>query len=293
METEQMTTTPSNGRALEAKQPQQLPHETASSMLMAEAEAEVKAAISVAIANPRDEEDSRGAIIAACKRPRFAKAAIWEQPRGDKTIEGLSIRFAEEAARLWRNLYQEMRVTYDGPDKRIFRCRSIDLEANNRWGQDVVVPRQIERHKPRRGEKVVRELENLRGQKVYVVQPDDREYGLSCNRECSKIIRGLVLRNLPQDLREQAEDQCRKTQRNGDTERPQEVRDKLIAAYAKLGVDAQALSDYVGKSLERLEPDDMLKLRGIYAAISSGAASWASFAGEPGTGEVDDFGNSI
>src|SRR5215472_13374231 len=66
---------------------------------IAQAQAEVAAAVQMALRHPRDWDVVRERLIKECKRPVFAtgrepgKGAIYSKPVGNGTIKGLSIRF--------------------------------------------------------------------------------------------------------------------------------------------------------------------------------------------------------
>ena len=112
-----------DGQSIERRDP--------AALAMAEKQrALVQARIVQAIQRPRDVLACRTAILEDCKREGFAAAALYHVPRGKKKdpktgqwvpniIEGLSIRFAETAARHFRNLVVEQVVIHDSARLRV------------------------------------------------------------------------------------------------------------------------------------------------------------------------------
>src|ERR1051325_3623418 len=76
----------------------------ATQALVAKATADIQARWVMALRRPRNLDDVRQDIIKECKRPGFAKVAIYSVPRAGTQIKGLSIRFAEVAMRCMGNL---------------------------------------------------------------------------------------------------------------------------------------------------------------------------------------------
>ena len=108
--------------------------ETAASAMAAQAEALVKARMTVALARPRDIDGVRLKMLKECDRVGFADEAIYLKPMGgdNKALEGLSIRFAEAAIQLMGNIDVLCPVVYDDDEKRIIQVTVLDLETGRR-----------------------------------------------------------------------------------------------------------------------------------------------------------------
>ena len=89
--------------------------ELAAVAVAAAAKAEIESSYVLAIKNPRNEDDSRTRILNVCRNLKFAEGAKYSKPQGSKKndrtgqweknyVVGPSIRFAEEAIRLWKNI---------------------------------------------------------------------------------------------------------------------------------------------------------------------------------------------
>ena len=63
--------------------------------------AEAQGKLVIAKRFPRDEVQSYAKAMEACQRPTMAAKAFYSFPRGGQTVEGPTIRFAEELARCW------------------------------------------------------------------------------------------------------------------------------------------------------------------------------------------------
>jgi hypothetical protein len=55
---------------------------------------------------------------------------------------------------------------------------------------------------------------------------------------------------------------------------PDAAKNRLIDAFAQLGVSVESLKDYVGHELSALDPNELQALRAIYSAIKDGEITW-------------------
>src|SRR5262249_19719900 len=113
-----------------------------------------------------------------------------------------------------------------------------------------------------------------KGQAVYVVVCTDDELANKEAASVSKAVRQLGLRIIPADLVEEAMDRCIQTMRQGDEKDPDDARKRLADAFASIGVSPRDLTDYLGHDLGKLGPQELAKLRAIYAAIRDGESTW-------------------
>src|SRR5690606_25443737 len=65
---------------------------------------EVQAAMVIAKKFPRDETESIGRVLRACRRRALAEVSQYAYPRGGNKITGPSIRLAEAIAQAWGNI---------------------------------------------------------------------------------------------------------------------------------------------------------------------------------------------
>lgn len=249
--------------------------ETAGMAVAAQAQAAVQARYLIAIRNPRSIEVARQKIMEDCQRKRFAEAATYEKPVGNKTIPGLSVRFAEAAARAFGNLYVDTTTVFDDRDKRIIRVCVMDLEANLTSSKDVTIVKTVERSNPGSHE-VVGQRKNTRGHNVFIVKATDDELLNKENAMIAKARRNLILEMIPADIREEAYDVAFQTIDTAIKADPKSyVRQIADNFMIKLNVSVDKLEAYLGCKMTEISPAQIDKLRGIYQAIASGETSWS------------------
>jgi hypothetical protein len=247
---------------------------TASDMVAAQTEAEVKAGFALAQIKRRDEEDSRVGILRACNNSKFAEKAIYKKPIGKTTIEGPSIRFAEEMIRNWRNVKIIQQVIFDSPRNRIIRVICYDLEANIPYGEDIIIDKTVERRFANDRD-VISERVNTRGEKISIVIATEDEVKTKQAANVSKAIRNNGLRLIPSHIIDEAMDKCREVLRAGVKNDPMAERRKMIDSFAKLGINPSDISNYLGKPLEQIIDQDIIDLKTVFNSIKDGEATWA------------------
>lgn len=258
-------------------------HETASSAIMARAKAETEARFVMAIQRPRDPDDARTRLLGECKRKSFAERAIFSLPKGDKAgritgtarrIEGLTIRFAESAIRLWGNLDQTTTTTYDDPFQRQITVSALDLETNSRYALDLTIAKTVER-KDAKDRLVLGERQNSYGDTVYIVACTDDELTQKQNMLVSKALRTLALRLIPADILEDCEQQIVQTKNAQIAQDPNAARKAVIDAFASLNVAPSDLKDYLGHDVGTCTPAQIGDLQNLFAALRDNEISWA------------------
>lgn len=243
--------------------------------MAAHAKAAIEAQFAIAQARPRREHVSRQAFIEECGRPSFAAVSRFSRPvGGGEVAEGPTIRFVEAALRCWGNVYQDVQTIRDDDDKRIVAVTVVDLETNLRFGKTITIGKSVWRRNPR-GRNVIKKKHNSRGQETYLVEADEDEVFTKEAAQVSKTIRQLGLRILPGDFVEEGMGQCLDTLARADAQDPKAAIKRVVDAFWRdLRVPAEDLAEYVGDDLARLTPDDLLDLRGVYAAIRDGQVRW-------------------
>jgi hypothetical protein len=248
--------------------------ETATAAVAAQARAQIEARYVLAMRNPRDIDRARAKLMKACERPTFAEKAIYRLPRGQKFIEGPSIRFAEEAIRAMTNIYAPTMAIFDDADRRIVRVSVIDLEANVSYDKDVTIAKTIERKNPQKGATVIGQRLNSQGEQVFVIQATDDELLMKENALVSKALRTNGLRIVPSDIVEDALARARKTMTDRAAQDPEATRKKIMDGFAALGVDPAALKHYVGHDMARVTPEEYQALLSLHNAIRDGEVTW-------------------
>ncbi len=247
---------------------------SASVAVAAQAQAAVQARYIMAMNRPRDWEEVRVKLLAACKRPGFAASARFSKPVGGGKVEGWTIRFAEEAMRCMGNLYPETTVIDEGEMQRIVQQSCTDLENNLTFSNQVVIDKTVERSSLKEGQRALSQRQNSAGKTTYRVEATEDDLLNKQGALLSKALRTQVLRLLPGDI----QDECKELLRNlahGDIKAdPNAAKRKLIDAFAEIGIGPADLSEYLGHALERIQPAEIIDLREIYTALKSGEATW-------------------
>lgn len=252
--------------------------EVAASASAALAKATIEAKFVIALQRPRSILTARAAILDACKRPAFAESAMYRKPQGGKTIEGLSIRFAEQALNAWKNVDVSSVTAWEDEAARLVRITVTDLETNLSYSDEVMLSKTVERKTVRDGQEVLGERETSTGGKVFIVRTTDEEMANKVNAAKSKAIRNSGLRLIPQDVLEEAEAAIRETREKGGGDSKEHVK-KLSDAFGGIGIPPSELEEYLGHPLEQTNPKEVSELRAIFTAIRDGEARWSDYKG--------------
>ena len=241
--------------------------------MAAQQKAMVEARYKMALARPRDLDKVRQNMLKDAKRPSFAAVAIYHKPIG-KGVEGPSIRFVEAAIRNMTNILTETATVSEDDERRVIRVAVSDLETNTYFSQDVTVTKTVERAKLPQGEKPIRVRTNSYGKPVYILHGTDDDILNKQNALISKAVRTLGLRLIPGDLVDEAIIYVRQTMATQDAQNPDAAKNRIIDAFAMLGVGVENLKEYLGHELSTLAPNELQTLRTIYSAIKDGETSW-------------------
>lgn len=252
-----------------------LAHEnSATQALIAKATADIQARWIMAMRQPRDLANVRQMIIKECKRPGFAKVAIYAVPRGEKQIRGLSIRFAEVAMRCMSNMGCEALTIYDSDEERIVRVTATDFETNATWSRDISIKKTVERRQLRRNQRPIRERINSYGDRVFIVEATDDEVGVKEAALISKASRTAILRLIPGHLQDEAFHVCETIAKDEAAKNPDAERNSILDAFAELSVMPNSLAEWLGHPFDQTTPAELVELRKLYAAIRDGEMSW-------------------
>jgi hypothetical protein len=250
----------------------------------------VEAKFAMAMHNPRDWMVARQRILDACDRPGFAKAAVYSKPVGGAPIKGLSIRFAEEAARSMGNILVEAPVVFDDDDKQLVRVNVTDLETNTTYTEDVIVTKTIERKKLKDGQIALGTRTNSFGDLVYIIEATDDDLMVKRNALKSKAMRNCILRVLPSDIAEEARARCEETAKDSAAKDPEAERKWIADAFRSLGITVDLLTDYLGVPLSQATPDQLVELRQVGEAINAQETTWSAVIAAKKAGPIEDTG---
>jgi hypothetical protein len=249
--------------------------ETAGSAIAAQQQAAVQARYIMAVKRPRDMMQVRQRVLMECSRKGFAEAARYEKPLGGSRVSGFSIRFAEAAARCMTNVLCETRVTWDDNERRIINVSVTDLESNVCYPVDVILDKTVERANAT-GRTVLYERLNTSGKKVYVVVATEDELLVKQNSAVSKAMRNAILRLVPGDILDEAEEHLANTLHREDGKDPQAALKGIADGFLRLGISVAQLSDYLGHPVDSSTPDELATLKAIGTAIKEKETTWSA-----------------
>lgn len=243
----------------------------------AQAKAMVEARFIMALQRPRVIDEVRTRLLRACQRPGFAQMALYAKPVGRTTVEGPSIRFADEAVKCLGNVQVDEITVFENDDERHIRVEVCDLESNLAKSTTVLVKKTIERRQPRAGQEVVSQRETSRGDIVYLLRASDDEVVVKQAALVAKARRNLELQLLPQDILEECVEAIKMTRRNRAARDPDAARKAILDGFDTLGITPANLERIVGHPLAQCSPAEVDTLRTIYATIRDGQATFADY----------------
>lgn len=234
-----------------------------SSTMAARATTEVQAAIVHAQAAPRNERQAFANMMEACKRPRFAKKAIWGYRRGGQQLSGLSIRAFEMMAGYWGHVQYGIRELERDTAGSLMEAWAWDLQTGTQVRQQFYVPH-------------VRDT-----RQGPVALTDSRDvYEITANMGARRL-RTCLARLIPIDYQEEVMEQNIKTlaAKPGEILEPlgDRVR-KMVAAFKENHAVTEAhLETQLGRSLDTVDEVDLHNLRLIYVQITKGEETRETF----------------
>ena len=233
--------------------------------------AEAQGKLVIAKRFPRDEVQAYAKAMEACQRPTMAEKAFYSFPRGGQTVEGPTIRFAEELARCWGNIDYGIKELSQDEGKSEMQAYAWDLETNAQSVQNFTNPHQREQ-----------------GKRMVTLTSQRDIYENNANM-ATRRLRSRILAILPSWFVEDAIAECKKTLA-GQNETPLVDRvKKMVVQFAKLGVTQEQIETRSKKKIDTMNADDFVEYVGIYNAIKQGESKIAEwFEAEKVASELTD-----
>ena len=214
--------------------------------------AEAQGKLVIAKRFPRDEVQSYAKAMEACQRPTMAAKAFYSFPRGGQTVEGPTIRFAEELARCWGNIDYGIKELSQDDGKSEMQAYAWDLETNAQSVQNFTNPHQREQ-----------------GKKMVTLTSQRDIYENNANM-ATRRLRSRILAILPAWFVEDAIAECKKTLAGqNDTPLIDRVK-KMVVQFAKLGVTQEMIEKRLKRKIDTMTSDDFVAYVGIYNAVKGG-----------------------
>ena len=227
--------------------------------------AEAQGKLVIAKKFPRNEIAAYAKAMEACQRPTMAAKAFYSFPRGGQTVEGPTIRFAEELARCWGNIDYGIKELSQDDGKSEMQAYAWDLETNAQSVQNFTNPHQREKTDKRTRTTV---MENLTSQRdIY-----ENNANMATRR-----LRSRLLAILPSWFVEDAINECKRTLAGkNDTPLIDRVKN-MVVQFAKMGVTQEQIEKRLKKKIETMNSDDFVEFIGIYNAIKQGESKIADW----------------
>lgn len=233
--------------------------------------AEAQGKLVIAKRFPRDEVAAYAKAMEACQRPTMAEKAFYSFPRGGQTVEGPTIRFAEELARCWGNIDYGIKELSQDDGKSEMQAYAWDLETNAQSVQNFTNPHQREQ-----------------GKKMVTLTSQRDIYENNANM-ATRRLRSRILAILPSWFVEDAIAECKKTIA-GKNDAPLIDRvKKMVVQFAKFGVTQEQIERRLKRKIDSMTSDDFVEYLGIFNAIKGGESKVADwFEAEKTANELTD-----
>lgn len=216
--------------------------------------AEAQGQIAVAKRFPRNTIKAMEDIRQSCSYPEFAEEAFYALPRGGQIVRGPSIRLAEELARVYCNFQYGHREIQRSEGESLVEVYAWDVENNNRSTRQITIPHI---------------MDTKSGGKKLTGQKEIADYIANV---ASKQMRSRILALLPKPLVALAIRVCEETLAGRTEATVQQRVEKMMASFAKYGVNSSMMETYLGHPLTDVTTDEITDLISIFAAIKEGAS---------------------
>ena len=215
--------------------------------------AEIQAAIMVARRFPRDLTRVAVKIKENCKRHGMAEQALFKFPRGEKSVEGVTIRLAEMMAQNYQNLNWGLTFLEKTEEGSLMLAYCHDLENNTR----------IEKIFP-----VSHIVATKKGPKRLTDPRDIYDHTANIG---SRRVRTCILGIIPSDIVEEARKECKKTLERGDGTKSlaERIRD-MASAFKEVGISQEMIEKRVGHKIDLITASEIVELQSVYNSIKDG-----------------------
>lgn len=216
--------------------------------------AEAQGKLIIAKRFPRDEVAAYNRVAQACQRRGVAEKAFYRYSRAGSSIEGPTIRFAEELARCWGNIDYGIKELSQDEGKSEMQAYAWDLETNAMSVQNFTNPHVREANGKLKKLTSIRDI-----------------YEINANMGARRL-RARILAILPADLVEMAINECKRTIAGRNDEPLIDRVKRMVVAFGKMGVTQDMIELRLKRKIESMTADDFMEYIGIYNAIKDGAS---------------------
>jgi len=215
---------------------------------------EVKAAMVVAKASPRNVNACVGEIVQACQRPLLAEAAMYEYPKGGTRITGPSIRLVEAIYQAWGNMKVGIRELARTEGISYAQAFAVDLQKNNWETIDFQVEHRIA----------------LKGGKMKTITDPREIYELVANYG-QRRKRAAVLRLIPGDVVDIAVQEAQRTLEKAEGMNLEKNIPIMLKTFAdEFNVTKEMIEKRIGHHADSISPTEMVSLKAVYRSLKDG-----------------------
>lgn len=186
----------------------------------------------------------------------MAEQAVYRFPRGGAEVSGPSVYLARELARAWGNVRFGIRIVSEDDERVHVQGYAWDIERN------VYVEHE---------DKFKKLIPRKRGGQTMWIVPNERDLRELVNRRAAICLRNAILEVIPRDIVDEAMEVAHDTLVRATRSAPREqVVQRLVAAFSRLGITAQQIESYVGGPLDQITEEQIAGLREVYKSIEDG-----------------------
>lgn len=210
----------------------------------------IEAALTVAAARPRNEQQAIARLMTSCQRVRLAESAVYTYSKGGTDITGPSITLVVQVALAWGNLDWGYRELSRGRGESTVEAYAWDQQSNAKYTRQFVVPHRIRvggRQRQLREDELADWIANQAQRRV---------------RTCLENV-------IPRDVIDEAVDECGRTLRSN-IELDQSKILAMVSNFAEMGVSQEQLAAKIQRSVDAIQPAQYLAMRRIYVSIRDG-----------------------
>lgn len=223
--------------------------------------AEIDTQIATAHAFPRSiAKFVKDVMSLATVTPEIAESCIYALPRGNKTVEGPSVRLAEIVASAYGNLKTGARIIFNDGKHVTAQGITHDLEKNVSHTEEV--KRSILQHEWKNGQKTGK-----------MVTMNEDMQTVTGRAACAIAYRNAVFKVVPAALIQDVYEKIKEIVK-GTIETLGERRKKALAYFTALGVKEADVFEVINvKGIEDIDLDKFALLRGMCSAHRNGEAT--------------------
>ncbi len=241
---------------------------------MRQAQAQIMSQYQMALMLPRVWESISAKLLLACDNPDFAKEAYYKKPAGREFIEGLSVRFAEHALTLMRNISVDCSPEMEDEFSAHYRVTVLDIESNTPSSETFKVEKTVERQFVSDGDTIISQRTNSQGRPVFLIPATEDQFNTKLRAQMSKVRRTLLLALIPAEIRSACLERCKAVVATEDAKDPAGEAKRIIMAFIGVGIDVPDLKEYLGKSPANATPKEVESLRLTFGLIRDGEITW-------------------